>query len=122
MTLPKPSIKPHRRKCSGKRKDEQAHLAAVKALPCYACASRGINRQAEAHHVSEFGSVRSDYLTVPLCAEHHRGDDSIHGAKESFITRYGTIRARLAETAQLLHAGGNLSNTAMEVILNFLEG
>jgi hypothetical protein len=63
---------------------EQAHLLRVKELPCAICIHMGLipqseqTGQSEAHHILD-SSSRSDWLTISLCAEHHRGATGFHG-------------------------------------------
>ena len=61
----------------------QEHLARIHELPCMICLLIiGVrNTQVEAHHIGD-SSERSDWLTIPLCAEHHRGKNGFHGAGE----------------------------------------
>jgi len=50
---------------------------------------------AEVHHISDT-SDRSDWLTIPLCPEHHRGATGFHGLGErSFNSRYKTNETKL---------------------------
>lgn len=43
----------------------------------------------EVHHVAEGSSKRSDFATVGLCAEHHRGASGFHGLRaERFCKLY----------------------------------
>lgn len=81
------------------RKD---HLSRVAALGCVVCRNAGFGATpAEVHHLREGqgGAQRaSDYLTIPLCPEHHRGGDSIHGARKAFQARYGSELDLLAQT------------------------
>jgi hypothetical protein len=56
---------------------EKKYLNMVAALGCCRCGN-----EAEIHHIRQFqgmGQRASNYLTIPLCPEHHRtGRDSIH--------------------------------------------
>lgn len=43
----------------------------------------------ELHHVAEGSGERSDYATVGLCEEHHRGQSGIHGlGSKAFLRLY----------------------------------
>lgn len=54
-------------------------------LTCMICGSE----QIEIHHIDQGAKGRADNRTVPLCAEHHRGKFSPHGAeKRSFEAKY----------------------------------
>jgi len=45
--------------------------------------------QVEVHHVAEGSGERSDFGTVGLCAEHHRGQSGIHGmGTKAFLRLY----------------------------------
>lgn len=60
----------------------QDYLQAVRDLGCVLCQHLGFPPSpAEAHHVFDTSS-RSDWLTIPLCAEHHRGGTGFHGIGE----------------------------------------
>lgn len=66
---------------------ERLHLERVKALGCLIC-----QQQAEAHHIREgagMGQRNGHYLTIPLCATHHRGDLGIHARRRWFQQQYG---------------------------------
>lgn len=79
---------------------------------CIACNLEGYGVQAcEFHHPrvgTGGGQKASDMDTIPLCRNHHEGDDhprtpSIHRDKLAFIARYGTER-ELLEKVNLLIA------------------
>lgn len=43
----------------------------------------------EVHHVAEGSGLRSDFSTVCLCTEHHRGKSGLHGlGTKAFIRLY----------------------------------
>ncbi len=70
------------------------HMGRVAALGCALCRRLGFGfTAAEVHHVREGqgGAQRaSDFLTVPLCPEHHRGATGFHGlGPRGFERRYG---------------------------------
>lgn len=69
----------------------ERHMGEVAQLPCIVCALKlGALTPAEVHHV-EHG--KSDFLTVPLCPEHHRGASGVHGLH----VRGFTLRWKLSE-------------------------
>jgi hypothetical protein len=68
----------------------------VRELGCLVC-----QRPANAHHIRE-GRIKNDYLTIPLCREHHQGDFSIHANKRQFTNIYGSELYLLAKTIELL--------------------
>jgi len=64
-----------RKRAKRRAKQDRAYLAWVHTRPCCVCGVYGV----EAHHQPR-RSQRGwhDRLTMPLCAEHHRGARSIH--------------------------------------------
>ena len=63
---------------------ESRHLDRIAGLPCALCYLMNESQQGptRCHHIREGqgGSQRaSDFLTVPLCDEHHQGPQGIHG-------------------------------------------
>ena len=69
------------------------HMGKVAKLGCILCKHLGFDdTPAEVHHVREGqgGAQRaSDFLSVPLCPEHHRGATGLHGlGTRGFYTRY----------------------------------
>jgi hypothetical protein len=73
------------------------HLSRVAGIGCVLCQQLGHGpTPAEVHHIRDGqGAAQraSDWLTIPLCPEHHRGGSGIHGlGVRAFERRY-----RLAE-------------------------
>ena len=68
----------------------------VAAIGCLICKDwHGTNSPAELHHIGD-SAVRSDFLVVPLCPEHHRGATGRHGLGERvFNSRYRTSELAL---------------------------
>lgn len=67
------------------------YLAAVRASPCVVCTLMGVEQSTptEAHHVENVRDEDSDYATVSLCVDHHRGVGSVHGlSRKVFAMRY----------------------------------
>lgn len=64
------------------------HLQRVADLGCALCARLGhYDVPAEVHHIrAGQGAAQraSDFLTVPLCPDHHRGTHGIHGDRAAF--------------------------------------
>jgi hypothetical protein len=57
----------------------QQHMGRVAAVGCILCRHLGWGpTPAEVHHIGD-SACRSDFLTVPLCPEHHRGETGFHG-------------------------------------------
>lgn len=68
-------------------------MGRVAGLGCILCRELGYGQTpAEVHHIRDGqGAAQraSDYLTVPLCPEHHRGNAGLHGlGVRGFEARY----------------------------------
>lgn len=72
------------------------HMSKVAQLGCLVC-----DAPANVHHIRT-ERIKSDFLVVPLCREHHQGDFSIHGSKEQFTNIYGSELHLLAQTIERL--------------------
>ena len=72
------------------------HMSKVAELGCLICQS-----PANIHHIRT-ERIKSDFLVIPLCREHHQGDFSIHGSKEQFTNIYGSELHLLAQTVEML--------------------
>ena len=75
---------------------ESRHMGRVAELGCLVCQS-----PANVHHIRT-ERIKSDFLTIPLCREHHQGDFSIHMSKRQFTAIYGSELELLAQTLRLL--------------------
>lgn len=75
---------------------EQKHMQRVRELGCLVC-----QRPASAHHIRT-ERIKNDFLTIPLCQEHHLGAFSIHMDKRNFENVYGSELEMLAVTISLL--------------------
>lgn len=69
------------------------HMGDVAALGCILCRNQGNPwTPAQVHHIREgvgASQRQSDFLTVPLCLEHHTGAGGLHGlGVRGFYTRY----------------------------------
>lgn len=62
-------------------KDEKKLLDKIARLGCILCSEvLGFEGSpAELHHVRRYGAKRITSPILPLCPEHHRGNDGIHG-------------------------------------------
>jgi hypothetical protein len=72
---------------------EKAHLASVASLGCILCRHLDLGETpAEIHHPREdqgMSERASNWLAIPLCPEHHRGDSGVHGlGTRGFERRY----------------------------------
>lgn len=75
-------------------------MSRVAAIGCLICQRLELGETpAEVHHVFD-SAARSNWLTVPLCPEHHRGPTGFHGmGQRAFERLYSTTEADLlAET------------------------
>ena len=75
------------------KSSEARHMGRVAALGCILCRHLGNpGTPAEVHHIREGqGAAQraSNWLTVPLCPEHHRGASGLHGlGTRGFAARY----------------------------------
>ena len=66
------------------------HLSRVAALGCILCDHLGAGETpATVHHIREEAGLRNDYLSIPLCREHHQGASGRHMLGASgFYQRY----------------------------------
>lgn len=77
------------------------HMARVAALRCVCCGYWPV----EVHHCisGRYGQHKaSDFETVPLCYEHHRGATGIHANKAAWEATYGPDTDYLAVVADAL--------------------
>ena len=73
------------------------YMQKVREVGCLIC-----DQSANAHHIRE-ERIKNDYLTIPLCREHHQGDFSIHMSKRQFTDIYGSELDLLAMTIERLN-------------------
>ena len=67
------------------------HLNLVRSLPCVVCKHLGLaqSTETEAHHLESVRDEHSDWATVSVCQEHHRGPNGVHGlSRRAFEMRY----------------------------------
>lgn len=69
------------------------HMGRVAELGCVLCWHlQGEGSPAQVHHIREGqGAAQraSDFLTIPLCPEHHTGSSGVHGlGRKGFENRY----------------------------------
>jgi hypothetical protein len=75
------------------------HLSIVASLPCALCGVQPV----EVHHLLSGrtpGRRSSDWLTIPLCPDCHRGKNGIHGQKTMLDIMKKTELDLLADTFQ----------------------
>lgn len=87
---------------------EKLHLSKVAALGCFLCRRLGYGYVgSQIHHLREgvgLAQRNSNWLVVPLCAEHHTGSvDGIHGQRRAWkLASVGEMDA-LADTLALVY-------------------
>jgi hypothetical protein len=80
-------------------KDEKNYMARVSRLGCILCSTvLGYeNSPAEIHHIRRAG-VRATSPIIPLCPEHHRGNNGIHGmGRKGFERKWNTTEEALLQ-------------------------
>lgn len=94
-----------------RKKQESDYLRRVKELDCVLCSLLGQAQSGvtEAHHIRTghgLGDRASDFLTVALCVECHRGTHGFHGTKALMKIAKLSELDLLAETIKTLDAKG----------------
>lgn len=71
-------------------------MGRVAEVGCIVCHLMGLGKTpAQCHHIGDT-SERDDYLTIPLCPEHHTGKTGFHGMGErKFNATYKTNEVKL---------------------------
>ena len=61
----------------------QRHMERIAAMPCICCRLLGEQqkKKTNVHHIREDRAPRNDFLTLPLCWDHHQGSKGVHGDK-----------------------------------------
>ena len=77
--------------------NSKQYMQKVRELGCLICSA-----PASAHHIRE-ERIKNDWLTIPLCPEHHLGDFSIHKSKWQFENIYGDELQLLALTLEKIN-------------------
>ena len=80
-------------------KSEKNYMARVARLGCILCSSvLGYeDSPAEIHHIRRAGK-RSTSPIIPLCPEHHRGNNGVHGlGRKGFERKWGTTEEALLQ-------------------------
>lgn len=81
--------------------DGRKHMAAVAGLPCVICGAWPV----EVHHTisGRYGHRKSsDFETLPLCFNHHRGPEGIHASKRQWEAAHGLDTDYLPVVKKLL--------------------
>lgn len=90
-----------------KKPHESDYMGRVKSLRCALCSVLGRPQSGvtEAHHIRTghgLGDRASDFLTVALCSECHRGTHGFHGTKAMLKIAKVTELDLLAETIRMM--------------------
>jgi hypothetical protein len=81
-------------------KNEKKRLNQIAELGCILCSEiLGFEGSpAELHHVRRYGTKRATSPVLPLCPEHHRGNNGLHGlGVKGFERKYEISCERLLE-------------------------
>ena len=81
-------------------KNEKIALNKIAELGCILCSEiLGFEgTPSELHHVRRYGAKRATSPILPLCPEHHRGNDGIHGlGVKGFERKYEISYEKLLE-------------------------
>lgn len=81
---------------------EKKHMSRVAELPCVVCGAEPV----EVHHILDGrtpGRRSSDWLTLPVCPEHHRGTHGIHGTRQAWSMAKVSEMAALADTLNQIY-------------------
>lgn len=87
---------------------ESRHMGRIADMGCVLCRYLGFGHtHAHVHHLREgqgMGQRSSNYLTIPLCPEHHQGATGIHGMGTKAFERLYKLNELdlLAMTIELL--------------------
>lgn len=85
----------------------QKYVEAIHGLPCVVCFLLTGQRRygVEGHHPESVRDELSDWLELPICPDHHRGPNGIHGlSRRGFEIRYKLDDlALIAGTIKLMH-------------------
>ena len=83
-------------------KSEKNYMARVARLGCILCSTvLGYeDSPAEIHHIRRAGK-RSTSPIIPLCPEHHRGNNRVHGlGRRGFEAKFNTTEEALLQKVQ----------------------
>lgn len=93
-------------------KSDRTRLSRLVVLGCVVCRNSGYGpTPPEIHHLIGIAhrglSQRSSHQkTIPLCPEHHRGNEGIHGmGRRAWEAKYGTQEELLEQVNQELNDG-----------------
>lgn len=86
---------------------EKKYLGRLVSLGCILCKRLGYeDTPSEVHHIrtgTGGGRRANNYNTLPLCVQHHRGNEGIHGlGVKGFAKHYGVTELELLEEVRAL--------------------
>jgi len=90
------------------KKADKEYLSKVAEIGCIICYRAGYpETPCEIHHIRDVGlglGVRNNHTnTLPLCPEHHRGNEGIHGmGRKAWERKYSTQQELLEQVQRIL--------------------
>jgi len=90
------------------KKADKEYLSKVAEIGCIICYKAGYpETPCEIHHIRDVGlglGVRNNHTnTLPLCPEHHRGNEGIHGmGRKAWERKYSTQQELLEQVQRIL--------------------
>ena len=90
------------------KKEDKEYLSKVAEIGCIICYRAGYpETPCEIHHIRDVGlglGVRNSHTnTLPLCPEHHRGNEGIHGmGRKAWERKYSTQQELLEQVQRIL--------------------
>lgn len=68
---------------------EKRHHDILRQIGCVICREfSGIKVEPSIHHIAEGSGLRSEWMTVGLCPDHHQGPEGFHAAPKAFLRVY----------------------------------
>lgn len=95
------------------KKADKEYLSKVAEIGCIICYIAGYpETPCEIHHIRDVGlglGVRNNHTnTLPLCPEHHRGNEGIHGmGRKAWERKYSTQQELLEQVQRILDEKAN---------------
>lgn len=85
-------------------KAQRKEYDAIASLGCALCRHLGYGETpAHIHHIRRLGMKRDNADVIPLCPEHHTGNNGVHGlGRKEFTKRYGVTEEDLLEQTKAL--------------------
>lgn len=90
-----------------KPNNDKRYMGDVASLGCALCRRLGYGQTpAQVHHIREgqgMAQRAQNWLTIPLCQDHHLGTHGIHGDRSAFRNAHVDELDLLADTIQLIY-------------------